>query len=292
MCISGSQDFRFTPLKVAGDKLKIPHTLITGSDGRKYQTYELTGAGTTAHGKSGQPWKGYDPSAMGRHWANSHATMGEWDRAGLIHWPKKTGSRGGFPRRRAADPFVPEARKVTVGDVWTDIDRINQAAKERKGYPTQKPLALLERIIEASSNPGDLVLDPFCGCATTLVAADRLRRKWAGIDLSPLAISLVNDRIAEDRADKKRGTVIGGGLFRATALTAPPARTDLGDLPELPDAPAPPLRRTGGRLCGLRDALSIPRHGCGSHAAPVEGRHRPSRQPATAVLGLQPEQGR
>ena len=75
-CVAKSQDFRFTPLKVAGDKLKIPHTLITGSDGRKYQTYELTGAGTTAHGKSGQPWKGYDPSAMGRHWANSHATMG------------------------------------------------------------------------------------------------------------------------------------------------------------------------------------------------------------------------
>ncbi len=253
-CVAKSQDFRFTPLKVAGDKLKIPHTLITGSDGRKYQTYELTGAGTTAHGKSGQPWKGYDPSAMGRHWANSHATMGEWDRAGLIHWPKKTGSRGGFPRRRAADPFVPEARKVTVGDVWTDIDRINQAAKERKGYPTQKPLALLERIIEASSNPGDLVLDPFCGCATTLVAADRLRRKWAGIDLSPLAISLVNDRIAEDRADKKRGTVIGGGLFRATALTAPPARTDLGDLPN--------YRTHRHRLYGVQEGVCV---GCETH---------------------------
>ena len=64
-------------------------------------------------------------------------------------------------------------------------------AKEKTGYPTQKPLALLERIIKASSNRGDMVLDPFCGCATTLVAADYLQRRWAGIDLSPLAIKLV-----------------------------------------------------------------------------------------------------
>lgn len=81
-------------------------------------------------------------------------------------------------------------------DAW-DISIIAGSAKERLGYPTQKPIALLNRIIQASSNPGDMVLDPFCGCATTLVAADRLGRQWAGIDLSPLAIQLVNDRIAE-----------------------------------------------------------------------------------------------
>ena len=243
-CVAKSHHFCFTPLKVAGDKLKIPHTLITGSDGRKYQTYELTGAGMTACGESGQPWKGYNPSAMGRHWANSRTKMNELDRAGLIHWSKKTGARGGFPRRRAADPFVPEAREVTVGDVWTDIDRINQAAKERKGYPTQKPLALLERIIRASSNPGDLVLDPFCGCATTLVAADRLQRKWAGIDLSPLAIKLVNERIAEDRG-------LWGG---ATALDAPPKRTDLGDLPN--------YRTHRHRLYGIQEGVCV---GCETH---------------------------
>jgi DNA modification methylase len=69
------------------------------------------------------------------------------------------------------EPFDPEARMVTVGDVWTDIDRINQTAKERLGYPTQKPEALLERIISASSERGDVVLDPFCGCGTAIAAA-------------------------------------------------------------------------------------------------------------------------
>ncbi|MDE0647574.1 MAG: DNA methyltransferase [Cyanobacteria bacterium MAG IRC4_bin_6] len=78
--------------------------------------------------------------------------------------------------------------------------RVGNTAKALLGYPTQKPLALLDHIIKASSNPGDMVLGPFCGCATALVAADRLGRQWAaGIDLSPLAIKLVNDRIIEER---------------------------------------------------------------------------------------------
>ena len=110
---------------------------------------------------------------------------------------------------------------VPLDDVWR-IDKLNNSDKvERTGYPTQKPLALLERIIHASSNAGDLILDPFCGCATTLVAARRLGRQWAGIDLSPLAIKLVNERIAADLP-------LWGG---ATALDAPPVRTDLGILP-------------------------------------------------------------
>ena len=99
---------------------------------------------------------------------------------------------------------------------------INTSSKERTGYPTQKPLALLERIIEASTHSGDMVLDPFCGCATSLVAADRAGRNWAGIDLSPLSIRLVNDRVTQDR----------GPLFKgATALNDPPKRTDQGNLP-------------------------------------------------------------
>ena len=122
-------------------------------------------------------------------------------------------------------------KKVTTGeksrglprrDVW-ELSILAGSSKERLGYPTQKPLSLLDRIIRASTNTDDVVLDPFCGCATALVAADRLSRRWAGIDLSELAVKLVNDRIAEDRP---------GGLFGGvTALTAPPVRTDLGDLP-------------------------------------------------------------
>ena len=109
-------------------------------------------------------------------------------------------------------------------DWWGDIGSGSHIPrKERTGYPTQKPLALLERIIKASSIKGDLVLDPFCGCATTLVAADRLQRRWVGIDLSSKAIELVDERIEEDR-----GGMPWGG---ATALVKPPGRTDIEKLP-------------------------------------------------------------
>src|SRR3954465_4457331 len=81
--------------------------------------------------------------------------------------------------------------------VWTDIPPVNSQAQERLGYPTQKPLALLERIISASSNEGDLVLDPFCGCGTTVHAAQKLNRRWIGIDITHLAIGLVRRRLAD-----------------------------------------------------------------------------------------------
>ena len=82
-----------------------------------------------------------------------------------------------------------------MGTVWTDISPINSQAQERLGYPTQKPLALLERLITASTNEGDVVLDPFCGCGTALHAAQKLRRQWVGIDITHLAISLIEKRM-------------------------------------------------------------------------------------------------
>ena len=112
-------------------------------------------------------------------------------------------------------------REVSCRDVWNDIKIMHPRASERTGYPTQKPLKLLERIIKASSNEGDMVFDPFCGCATTLVAADRLRRKWVGIDVSAKAVELVKRRIKEDQ-----------GLFQhITPRKDIPQRTDLGKLP-------------------------------------------------------------
>lgn len=237
--VSKSNRFEFTPAKVAGDTAKLPHTLITGEDGRKYQTYELTGAGTR-DGESGRPWRGYDPAGMGRHWANLPSKMDAWDHAGLIHWPRKTGSRGGFPRRRADEPFVPTVRQVTIGDVWTDIDRINQAAKERVGYPTQKPLRLLDRIIEASSNPGDVVLDPFCGCATACVSAESLGRHWLGIDLSPLAANLVESRLQDEFK-------IFAQIHHRTDV---PRRTDTGPLPSYRTHKHQLFGRQEGRCAG------------------------------------------
>ena len=206
---SKSADFVFTPTKSAADSRKTPHTLITGDDGQKYQTYELTAPGITKSGDSGKPWKDYDPARFGRHWANGTATREAWDAAGLIHWPRK---KGGWPRRRAAEPFVPEDREVTVGDVWTDIDRINQTAAERLGYPTQKPVELLKRIVAASSAPGGVVCDPFCGCGTTIDAVETLNRenpgdtprRWIGIDLTHLAVGLIRSRLAARFPDEPR----------------------------------------------------------------------------------------
>lgn len=155
---------------------------------------------------------------------------------GLIFWSSK-----GLPRFKR---YVETAEGVPIADVITDIGPISAQAKERTGYPTQKPLALLERVIKASSNPGDLVFDPFCGCATTLVAADRLQRQWVGIDLSPVAIKLINKRISEDR-----------GLFGgATALDTAPIRTDFGELSN--------YRTHRHRLYGEQEGVCI---GCDTH---------------------------
>ena len=111
-------------------------------------------------------------------------------------------------------------------DAWTDIPTINNQAKERTGYPTQKPLALLDRVIEASSNPGDVVLDPFCGCATAAVSAERLQRQWVGIDVSTKAAELVVTRL-QDILDEVPLYKTGDVVHR----TDQPGRTDLGDLP-------------------------------------------------------------
>jgi DNA modification methylase len=208
--------FAFRPLKAPADKAKLPHTLIT-KDGLKYQTYELTAPGVTKDGDSGKPWRRFDPTRMGRHWGNSRELMDEWDRQGLIHWAKD-----GFPRRRDEILFDPDGRTVTVGDVWTDIDRINQAAKERLGYPTQKPEALLDRILAASSDEGDTVFDPFCGCGTTVAVAQRLGRKWIGRDITHLAITLIRHRLFAAYGGKAEYEVIGEpvSLPDAEALAA------------------------------------------------------------------------
>ena len=126
---------------------------------------------------------------------------------------------GAVPRQKR---YLDEQKGAPLGSVWSDLKPIQSQARERTGYPTQKPVALLERIILASSNEDDLVFDPFCGCATTLVAADRLNRQWAGIDLSPLAVKLVDQRIRDDR-----GHLWDGAIVRDD----PPLRTDLGKLP-------------------------------------------------------------
>ena len=100
--------------------------------------------------------------------------------------------QGNVPRQIR---YLDEQKGKTLNCIWTDIPALNSQARERTGWSTQKPLALYERIIQASSNEGDLILDPFCGCATTCVAAERLGRKWIGIDIDPVAEKVTNDRL-------------------------------------------------------------------------------------------------
>ena len=111
--------------------------------------------------------------------------------------------------------------EVYVRDVWDDVKPVINVSRERVGYPTQKPLKLLRRIVQASSNEGDVVFDPFCGCATTCIAAQAEKRKWTGIDISPKAAELVSERMHREI-----------GMFYAGAVrTDIPQRTDLGDIP-------------------------------------------------------------
>ena len=125
---------------------------------------------------------------------------------------------GGVP---AYKRYLDEGRGAAVDTIWDDVQPIQAQAKERIGYPTQKPLALLNRIIKASSNPGDVVLDPFAGCATACVSAETLERQWIGIDLSPLAATLVQTRLRD--AFKL--------FYDINHRTDIPHRTDLGTLP-------------------------------------------------------------
>jgi site-specific DNA-methyltransferase (adenine-specific) len=172
--------------------------------GRRFQPISLTGSGIR-HGDSGKPWRGIDPTKVRRHWALPGAIVGETevkgetvqdkldalDAAGRIYWPE---ARHGTPRLKW---FADELKGAALLDVWTDIPPIGAQAQERLGYPTQKPEALLERIIKASSNEGDVVLDPFCGCGTAIAVAERLKRRWIGIDITYLAINLVQRRLRD-----------------------------------------------------------------------------------------------
>jgi site-specific DNA-methyltransferase (adenine-specific) len=160
------------------------------ADGRHYFRRDLTAA--MARASSGQlyEWKGVRPPPS-RCWAMAKERMDELDAKGRIHWPKK---EGGMPRLKMYPEDLPG---VPTPDIWVDIKTMHNLSTERLGYPTQKPLALLERIIATSSNVGDVVLDPFCGCGTTIAAAQKLGRKWIGIDVTHLAIALQKYRLEQ-----------------------------------------------------------------------------------------------
>ena len=139
-------------------------------------------------------WRGFPPPPKG--WRFSKEKMQELEDAGHIYYPLNTDGSMNIKQRPQIRRYLDEMGGGGVmGNVWTDISPINSQARERLGYPTQKPLALLDRIISASSNPGDVVLDPFCGCGTSIHSAEKLGRQWIGVDVTHLAISLIEHRL-------------------------------------------------------------------------------------------------
>jgi DNA modification methylase len=195
----------------------------------------LTGSGRRG-GLSGQPWRGIDPSSKGRHWAIPRALLEELDEdlanlnqhekldrlyeLGLItiepgsYWPMyqhyiSPTSGTPAPDIWAYQPYTEGTVFGTEQGIDADVRWLSTRDKERLGYPTQKPEALLRRIIAASSNSNDIVLDPFCGCGTTVTVAEKMRRRWIGIDISPTAVNIMADRLRKVVPDRHRPTVVG-----------------------------------------------------------------------------------
>ena len=207
----------------------------------------LTGAGATG-GPSCEPWRGFDPASKGRHWAVPkffEELMGDeykrlpptekleaLYRQGLVEikegtaWPimvRYLDERDGVPLGDiwAFQPYTQGSVWGTEKGVDEDVKWLAPTDPERTGYPTQKPIALLRRIIRSLSNPNDMVMDPFCGCATACIAAQDEHRRWVGIDISPKAAELVRSRLRTEL----------GLFYRGAHRTDVPQRTDLGIVP-------------------------------------------------------------
>jgi hypothetical protein len=171
---------QFVPLDPAYIESTYRH--VEPETGRRYTTTPMTGTGGAAKGNPYFEWKGHS-----RYWRYSKGTMERLEREGKLHY-----SRTGYVRQKL---YLEDSKGVPVQDVWGDISSLSGSHRERLGYQTQKPVALLKRIITASSNEGDLVLDPFCGCGTTIEAAERLNRRWIGIDITYIAVDLIKNRL-------------------------------------------------------------------------------------------------
>ncbi len=154
-------------------------------DGRRFMSGDLSGAGAGPTRTFGE--RGAIEPPSGRHWIYDQVGIDELLKENGIYW-----TRNGVPRLKV---YLDEAPGMRLQDIWNDVQALRSWHRERLGYQTQKPEALLERIIQASSNEGDVVLDPFCGCGTTIAVAERLHRRWLGIDITHLAITLMKNRL-------------------------------------------------------------------------------------------------
>lgn len=214
-----SEVLRLNPIQVPHLKSYIEGEFRYSDTKGQYRLNEIMGPGKRT-GDSGKPWRGYDPSPKGRHWAIPESLRSLLPRRGdgltlqqQLDELDKLGELYISPAGRPKYKQRPTPG-VALQDVWayqpgtegtlygselaidSDVKWLSNEA-EKLGYPTQKPVGLLERIIAASSNPGDVVLDPFCGCGTAVDAAEKLGRRWIGIDVTHLAIGLIEKRMHE-----------------------------------------------------------------------------------------------
>ncbi len=196
---SKSSDWKWNPVYTPYDTEYVDkfYRHVEDGTGRRYGLFDITGPGGAAKGNPT-----YDFLGVKRYWRFSRERMEELHRRGRI----VQATPGAVPRERR---YLDEMPGVPLQDVWTDIAPLSSQAKERLGYPTQKPEALLDRIIRTSSEEGDVVLDPFCGCGTAVAAAQRLKRRWIGIDVTYLAIGLIKRRLSDTFADAVDCEVIG-----------------------------------------------------------------------------------
>ncbi|MFB2769797.1 site-specific DNA-methyltransferase [Pelatocladus sp. BLCC-F211] len=180
---------------------KKEYQYVEEGTGRLYKKVPIHAPGVR-NGATGQPWRGILPPP-GKHWQYSPETLDEMDARGEIYW-----SPTGNPRRKV---YLDNSKGIPIQDIWLDCkDAHNQNIKVT-GYPTEKNLAILERIVKASSNKGDLVLDAFAGSGTTAAAAENLGRQWIAIDNSYLAIATIIQRLA-------RGTEVMGDFVNGNGL--------------------------------------------------------------------------
>lgn len=188
-------DWTWNPIYVPYDREYIDrdYRRVEPGTGRRYRISDLT---------SNNPGSRYEFHGLlppgGRYWAYAKETLERFESEGRIVW-----SSNGYPQYKR---YLDEMPGQMAQDLWTDVPQINNRSRERLGYPTQKPVTLLERIIQASSDSGQVVLDPFCGCGTTVDAAQKLGRRWIGIDITYLAIDLINKRLKATYGEDIVGT--------------------------------------------------------------------------------------
>lgn len=157
----------------------------------QYRLADLTAPGVSK-GVTGEVWRGVDPTARGRHWRTTPKELERLLADGRIQL-----KADGKPSINGFKQYLADSKGMSLQSIWADIPNVTGISSEKLGYPTQKPISLLERILEASSNPGDVVLDPFCGCGTALVAAQKLSRRWIGIDITHLSIAVMKARLMD-----------------------------------------------------------------------------------------------